>query len=287
VVPVLAVLPFAGQSLSRGQVNCIVLLCLAGWLAGMCRGSSFRAGLWLAAAVCVKVIPAFLLVWPLWRRDGRCLAGCALGVTVGLVLVPAVACGPEQAWEQSATFWRVTLAPALGVGDDESRARELTCAGATDSLSVMSVLHNTQYPLYWRRPTAYAPWVRPAHAVIGLSLLVLVLGVSRTGGGPRPATDGGRELLPPALLLVLMAVLSPVCHTHYFVFSLPLVIALWTAAPSGRLLAVFVAHAAVNLAVLLPPLRICRELGVALYSTVILWGLGVCLCWRWPVRASG
>ena len=47
--------------------------CARRWPAGFA-ARNFRAGLWLALAICIKVIPAFLLVYPLWKRDGRGIA---------------------------------------------------------------------------------------------------------------------------------------------------------------------------------------------------------------------
>ena len=60
-----------GHTMMRGQVNVIVLAVLCLTLAGWIRGQSFRAGGWLALAICIKVIPAYLLIYPLWKRDWR------------------------------------------------------------------------------------------------------------------------------------------------------------------------------------------------------------------------
>src|SRR5207248_10948640 len=85
VLPVLVCLVPVGHTLMRGQVNLQVLALLCGTAAASLRGRPFRAGLWLAGAICVKIIPAFLVLVPLWRRDARLLAGCALGLFLGLV----------------------------------------------------------------------------------------------------------------------------------------------------------------------------------------------------------
>ena len=92
------------------------------------------------------MFPAFLLLVPLVRRDLRCLAGCAAGLAVGLVLVPVAAFGPARTRDYYAEYVRVTLAPGLGLGADPSRADELTEVGATDSQSLVAALHNTLHP---------------------------------------------------------------------------------------------------------------------------------------------
>src|SRR5260370_36728864 len=86
-----------GYSLTRGQVSLLVLLLLCGAAAALLRGRRLQAGLWLAGAICLKVIPAFLLLYPLYRRDGRCLAGCAGGLVLGLAVIPAAVFGPARA----------------------------------------------------------------------------------------------------------------------------------------------------------------------------------------------
>ena len=80
----------------RGQVNPLVVMCFCGTLAALLRGRSGRAGWWLAWPICIKVYPAYLLLYPLVRRDGRFLIGCAAGLLVGLVLVPLAVFGPQQ-----------------------------------------------------------------------------------------------------------------------------------------------------------------------------------------------
>src|SRR5262249_2797467 len=77
--PILICILPIGHTLMRGQVNVFILAMLCAAVAAWMRQQSFRAGLWLALAICIKVIPAYLLVYPLWKRDGRALAGCAAG----------------------------------------------------------------------------------------------------------------------------------------------------------------------------------------------------------------
>src|SRR5579884_2977698 len=91
--PILFCLPPAAQTAMRGQVNHIVLALLCYSLAGLLRGQRLRAGASLGIAVCIKVIPVYLLVYPLWKRDVRTLAGCGLGLFLGLVALPLAILG--------------------------------------------------------------------------------------------------------------------------------------------------------------------------------------------------
>ncbi len=119
VLPVAACLPVVGETLTRGQVNLILLALLSGFVASLLNGRAYRAGALLAGAICLKIIPVFLLLIPAWRRDGRCLAGCAIGVVVIGLFIPMLSLGiqgtiddyrelsarwsslPDSAWEET------------------------------------------------------------------------------------------------------------------------------------------------------------------------------------------
>src|SRR5262245_14292747 len=125
ILPVLACLTQIGGTLVRGQVTLLLLALLCGMIASALRGQSFKAGCWLAGAICLKVIPAYLLIYPLWRRDGRWLLGCLLGVSIGLGVVPSLVFGPRQTLVYLEEWNQALLRPSLGTGDDRSRAEEL------------------------------------------------------------------------------------------------------------------------------------------------------------------
>src|SRR5262249_25346647 len=151
------------------------------------RGKRFQAGAWLAGAVCLKVFPAYLLLIPAVRRDGRCLFGFAVGMFVGLVVIPAAALGPRQAQRALEDFARVMLAPALGLGDDGSRSEELLQLNGTDNVSFQAVFHYWQHPDPLRRPSRPAPWTKRAHLLLaaGLTLATVLLAAAwrRRAGG--------------------------------------------------------------------------------------------------------
>jgi hypothetical protein len=159
----LSCLPALGASLVRGQVDPLLLVLLCGMAAAALRGRSGQAGFWLAGAICLKVIPAFLLVYPLWRRDGRWLAGSAAGLVLGLGIVPAAVFGPGQTLAYYREWQEVLLRPALTEGGDQTRAQELTQITATDSQSLLAILHNTRYLDRATRPPVASPYERWAH----------------------------------------------------------------------------------------------------------------------------
>ena len=280
--PLLACLAPVGQSLMRGQVNLIVLMCFCVGLAAMLRKQSGGAGWWLSWPICIKVFPAFLLLYPMARRDMRCLVGCAVGLLIGLVLVPMAAFGPRGTIDYYQEFYEVTLAPGLGIGSDTSRSTELTMTTSTDSQSFVATLHNAMYPDRTKRPLDASPAVRRCSYIIGgfMTLATFLVGWRRKLAGPDIVLQFGA-------LMIVMILLCPVCHLHYFSFAVPLIMgflaAAWqdNAAPRlgiglGLLLG---ANMILNFLPHIPGLEIVRDLGLAMYCAVILWGTALVVIW--------
>jgi alpha-1,2-mannosyltransferase len=211
-----------GYTLARGQVNLLIVALVAGMFAAQVRGARFRSGLWLGAAIAIKVIPAFFGMYLLWKRDGRAMAGVLVALLVGLLLIPSAVWGVRGAIDLNCQMLEKVLQPGSMGDGDQTRAKELTNATATDSQSFQAFLHNWQHPDPQTRPTTVAAPTRLLHWFLGGTLTLGVLGwVSRR---PRTAAN---ELLVVGSLGVLMLHLTPVSHMHYYAYSLPLVCGLW------------------------------------------------------------
>jgi alpha-1,2-mannosyltransferase len=283
--PVLICLVQIGGTLSRGQVHFIVLLCVAGALAAVMNRQGLRCGLWLAAAICLKVIPAFLVLFPLWRRDGRALVGVAIGLGIGLFVLPALYWGIPQSWQLSWEMVEAVLHPGLRQGGDQTRAEELTNITATDNQSFQAILHNYQY---WgrlnSRPGQPAPWARAAHWLISGALTLSIL----LAAGWRRNDDPVHGLLLLGALLLTMTLVTPVSHLHYFSLALPLVMGLYAAGLNARpgdvlprpaLLALLVIAA---LGYALPSIPVWegrREAGLPMIASLILLVVGMGVLW--------
>jgi hypothetical protein len=289
VGPLLSCLSPILATLMRGQVNLMLLalLCCAG--AATLRGRPWRAGFWLAGAVCLKIIPAFLLLYPLWRRDYRCLGGCLLGMTVGLILIPAAWFGPARTLNYFEEWYHMLMRPALGNGEDHARDKELIGATSTDSQSIGSILHNSMYIDPYQRPREHSAAVRLAHWLGGASLTVVTL----LAAGWRPGGHRLRPLLFLSALTLVMLLLSPVCHLHYFCLALPLIMGLvalqWEVHGTTKMSAGFILLVLVNFVANgithLPSMDAARDLGLAAYATLLLWLFAVVTLWQ--MRPAG
>jgi hypothetical protein len=278
LLPVLACLPPIGHTLMRGQVNLLLLALVGGMVAATLRGRRLLAGLCLAGAICLKIIPAFLLLYPLWQRDRRGLAGCALGLFVGLLLIPAIVLGPQRTLASYRKQAEVLLGPALALNDHPSRAHELIEVNASDSQSIQSVLTKTLYPDPLQRPAHPPAWVRNVHWLLGGLLTLATLTAARR----RPTDAGPGAVLLIGALAEVMLLVSPVCHTHYFCLSILVVMGLlagsWERAGQASLprwLPWLLGGVLVgNVLPLLPSLEILKDTGLAAYANLTLWLAG-------------
>lgn len=227
--PFLTAVGAVGYTLSRGQVNGLVLALVAGMFAAHVRGKRFTAGVWLGAAVCVKVIPAFLGLFFLLKRDARGVAGSIAALVVGLGVLPALVWGGPGMIDLNRQMLTAVLEPGATGRGDQTRAEELTNATSTDSQSFQAVIHNLLHPDAATRPRVVAAETRLAHWLVG-GLLTLAFLAATRHAAPTPAND----LLRLGGLGVLMLHLTPVSHMHYYAFALPLVCGVWLAGVSAN-----------------------------------------------------
>ncbi len=288
--PVLVCLPPAAQTAMRGQVNHVVLALLCVTIAGLLRGQRLRAGLGLGIAVCIKVIPVFLLVFPVWKRDRRTLLGCGLGLFLGLAAIPVALMGPARTVDQYQRYGEVFFGPLFGITDDQSREDELLGINKTDSVGIRNALFNWTHFDPQQRPTDYSPAIVWGYRLLG-GLLTLVVLWPGTLGFARAPWFAATQF---SALVQLMAILSPICHLHYFIFCLPLVICLmagqWQHGNTLRLApwlcAVLATFLVTNIVPSLPGLDRLKDLCVNMLGSLPLFAAGVVQLWRWPAAVS-
>jgi alpha-1,2-mannosyltransferase len=282
--PVLACLPPVGHTLMRGQVGVLLLLFLSGMISAVVARKRGQAGAWLACAICLKVIPALLLVYPVVRRDVKMLGGCAAGLLLGLAIIPVAARGPRQTWDDYRKWNQVMLAPAIAGGSDTSRSQEVLDVISTDSQSFLAMIHNTVFLDRTTRPRQAAEATKFAALSLSLMSLLALFAVSR---GCRD-DDTIATVIQLGAVIEIMLLASPVCHLHYFCLSIPLVAGLfaaaWQHAALPRLgigLSVLVGvNVAANTIPHFPGMEVWRDIGIAGHAALLFVGAALAVLWR-------
>jgi alpha-1,2-mannosyltransferase len=274
MLPALFCLPPIAHTLMRGQVNLLVLVILAGMLRSLAGRRSGQAGLWLAGAICIKIIPAFLLVFPLWRRDWRFLGGCAAGLVLGLGAVPLAAMGPERTLFCYKQLAAGVLLPGLTHEGDPTRAKELTDMNGTGSQSFIVVGHNLLNPDRNLRPAHAEPALRLAALGLAALMGLLTLGLARRRW--LTAASVSDMYVSWGALVLVMLFASPVSHMHYYALAVPLVMGLherWQATGwgFGGWLALGACFYGAQLLPHIPAIDQLRDFGLPLSMGLALW----------------
>ena len=283
--PLLLCLPATCRSVIRGQVGPLWLLLICMMIADVVQRRSARAGLWLAGAICLKLIPAYLLLYPLWRRDGRMLGGCALGLVLGLGVVPALAMGPGQYARAEVHYFDSYLRPALTGGRiDPAVEHEMVDPRTSDTNSFVACLMNTGHLLLGTERSYTPPrFARLGHWLIGGTMTVLTLAAAG-----RRRTDPLNEVLFLGLLTVVMLPLAPVCHPHYFMLMIPLLAGVLATYLGPRGLshvspgwvALFAAVPLSHLITAAPGFQALRDVGAVTWVAVVVWAAAAVRLWH-------
>jgi hypothetical protein len=275
IIPMLVCMTSIGSTLSRGQTNLIVLMLFCGMAALLIRKRFVLSGACLAAAASIKLFPAYLGLRALVHRDFRSMLGILAGLLFCLALFPAITLGLQRTVDVYKEMTRVLLIPAFTGKGDPSRAKELLNATATDSQSFMVVIHNTLHPSRDNRPEKLGKPGRIAHwSLAAVFTLATLAGIWRLR-----EDDAISQVLSLGALIIVMLPISPASHKHYFVFALPVVMALtaeaWERLPFPQFdrsyLGLFIAHIMTIFLSTLPALWFFKDCGLSLYGTLILW----------------
>jgi hypothetical protein len=278
---------------SRGQVDVVMLGALSLGLYLVSAGREFWGGTLLAIPGCIKLFPFVLLGYPVWRRRWRMAFGAAAGLLFALIILPAIAMGPQRTFAMYKVWTHVLVKPSVGKGTDTSRRRELTGMTGTDNQSLLAAIHNWTYMKQARseRPDAVEPWER--HWVYAIGALLLA-GIGFCLGTRR--SDSPQELLIGAgLLMGLGLIVNPVAHNYYFLLVLPMIAALidrgfgdgaWRVGDWRVLAPVLVFMLVDLLARLSIPGRAMRDLGIPMLSLLYVMWTGAMILRRGATRPA-
>jgi hypothetical protein len=221
VWPLLLILPDAGGSLAKGQIDAVVLAFMSAGMLLCVRRVPLWGGFGLAMAGCIKPFTGLIAIEPRLRARPRFVLGMALGVGVLLFGLPAAVYGPARAAEFAGSFLVETILPSIGLSEHKIRQAG-TSPADFDNLSIAGTLHNLTNLSMPRgqRPDEYAPWILAVHLGVSAALVAATLGIGRRES-ERPRVI----LLRMAMLGGVMLLASPMCHRFYYIYLLPLIAA--------------------------------------------------------------
>jgi alpha-1,2-mannosyltransferase len=208
------------------------------------RGRDVWAGASLALAVCFKLTPGLFVLYWLYQRNWKLLAGAAgAGLIFGVVL-PATLLGPDRAFELTSTWTQNMILPAVQKGEPYPEHINQSLSGV-----VSRYLLDGQPggDIYWGPDSnVYADQVQ--HGWIGFASLepetvrmilriaqLLFLGTwAWAVGWKKRPRDDARRGLHYAMILTAMLLLNQRTWDHHAAPILLGVIAIWYAISFGR-----------------------------------------------------
>jgi hypothetical protein len=222
--PLLALLPFFGDGLGRGQPTAVVLLSMVGFLVCYARGARLGAAACLAVGFTIKIFPIALLLIPLLRRDFKTIFATAGFSLILLIVVPALCLGPSAVIGLYTALWNDHLSGILSGTPNPKIAAEITFT-SYDMLSIGAMLARIGAG---GLPTSAS---LPAGATAGqLGFDALVLGALVAIGhgkfwrltGPQPQA-AEPILFAGAILCASLPVMLSVSQPNYAAFAAPLI----------------------------------------------------------------
>jgi hypothetical protein len=237
------------SDVAHGNVNIVVGATVVAAGVAWSRGHDVRAGLWAGLGAVLKVTPALLLVWFVWKRSARGAAGFALGVVLFALLVPAPLLGWSHNLELIAAWWEQMVQPYLaGAPPTRVQTEQIN----QSFLGVLARLLTESVAIDGEPPT----YVNVAALAPGALRLVLLAAGTATAAAlafclrPGAGRDARTVLGELSMLALAMLFLSERSWKHHWVLTLlPLafLVGTWLERgwrdPAGRVAATAVALA--------------------------------------------
>lgn len=222
--PVVALLPFFGDGLGRGQPSAVVLLTMVAFLVLYLRGRIYLAACALALGFTIKLFPLALLIFPVLRRDLRTVLATFGFSAVFLFVVPTLCLGPSEVVKLYGAMWTEHLSGIFTGVPNPKIADEITFT-SYDMLSIGAMLARIAVGGLPETDTL------PRFATIGqLAFDAVVIGALVWFGdgrfwrlkSPQPPL-GPSLLIGGALLCAALPVMLSVSQPNYVAFAAPLV----------------------------------------------------------------
>ncbi|MCE9562952.1 MAG: DUF2029 domain-containing protein [Planctomycetes bacterium] len=224
---ILIALPALLGDLTHNNVNIFILFLLAGCLELYRRGSDISSGLVLGLAIACKVTPLLFLAYFVWKRAGRVVFGCAVGLVLWLAIVPGAVFGWDRNAELLTDWYKLMVERPVLKGEVTTEHPNQALVGfvyrlGTHSPSFIEYVQTPEGDI--PKPAAYhnlfdmgrpAAWVLVKVLTVAFALTIVVL-----CRGPRSERSGWRFAAECGLILLGMLLLSERTWKHHAVILL-------------------------------------------------------------------
>ena len=258
------VLPWFIQGAAEGQASLLMSWLMVAGLYWQANHRPILGATCLAAAILLKVLPAILIAYFVWRKKWRFVAATLAMVAIGAFAPPALVFG----WNKTLTYWHewVSVVAAPSMGNDQQH-RDSPVNGQL--LSPYKARSQTLQAVCWRLTGArHARTIAAAAAVAMLAVIGLV------GWRSQPRS----ESLVVSAVLVWMISAAPLSEFHYLLaLLLPMMAMIFVAAHETDRATRWLARAALAVFAVASLLTVgsptLQQIGLLCWAMIALWGV--------------
>jgi len=221
--PLLALLPFIGDGLARGQPAPVLLFLVVAFFALYVEKRMASAAFVFALAITIKVFPLVLAVFPFLRRDWTFMLWAAAWSVFLLLGLPILCLGPAATFDLYRTVLSEHLAGIVSGAMSSKIASEVS-PGAYSSIGVGAVVARIAAGGAFYS-SALPGWASAVQLLFNLGVVAAIAVLGRGGfwnwRGAQPA--GGYPLLAAgAVLLAAIPLMISFAGPQYITFAVPL-----------------------------------------------------------------
>jgi hypothetical protein len=264
VLAAVLVLPWFIQGAAEGQATLLMSWLVVAALYWQTNHRPILGPTCLAGAILLKVFPAVLIAYFVWRQKWRFVAATLAMVAIGALGPPAMVFG----WNKTLTYWQewasVVAAPSLG---NDQQHRDSPVNGQL--LSPYKVRSQTLQAVCWRLTGA-----RHAREIAATAAVVMLAVIGLVGWRSRPRS----ESLIVSAVLVWMILAAPLSEFHYLlVLLLPMMALVFVAAHESDRATRWLARAALAVFAVAGLLTVgfvpLQQIGLLCWAMIGLWGV--------------
>jgi hypothetical protein len=221
---ILLTLPAVLGDLSHNNINIFILFLIAAGLELYRRQRDTAAGIVLGLAMACKVTPVLFLAYFAWKRAGRVVAGCAVGLAVALFVVPGLMFGLDRNTQLLTDWYKLMIERPVLKGEVTTEHPNQAVPGIVYRL----LTHSPSFIAYVPTPDGDIPVPAEYHNLMDigrpaawwvvkgftLALALAVVGLCRT---PRSERQGWRFAAECGFIVLAMLLLSERTWKHHAV----------------------------------------------------------------------